>query len=66
MAIWRLDSDTTGEVFDDGLPLMPGDPGFTRARAEAHFGTPAFSWVGTPDWWPETLLAGATTPAPLA
>jgi len=49
MAIWRLDSDTTGEVFDDGLPFMPGDEGFTRERAQAHFGTPAFSWIGTPD-----------------
>lgn len=49
MAIWRLDSDTTGAVFDDGLPFMPGDEGFTRERAQTHFGTPAFSWVGTPD-----------------
>jgi hypothetical protein len=50
MAIWRRDDDTIGELFDDGLDLKPGEDGFTRSVAKAHFGTNAFSYVGTPDW----------------
>jgi hypothetical protein len=49
MAIWRRDDDTKGDLFDDGLD-SPGEDGFTRSLAQAHFGTKAFSYVGTPDW----------------
>lgn len=48
MAIWQ--HDETGERFDDGLGLYPGDDGFTRSLAEAHFGNPRFSFVSTPSW----------------
>lgn len=49
MAIWQNDAD--GERFDDGAALRPGEDGFSRAAAEAHFGDGvAFSYVGTPNW----------------
>lgn len=50
MAIWRRDDDTKGDLFDDGMDLKPGEEGFTRSLAQAHFGTNAFSYIGTPDW----------------
>jgi len=42
--------------FDDGQPLKPGDPDFDALRiaAQAHFGTDAFSYTGTPNWVPPT------------
>lgn len=49
MAIWQ--NDATGERFDDGAALRPGDDGFTRDLAVAHFGEgAAFSYIGTPNW----------------
>lgn len=53
MAVWILDADTTGEsIWDDGLTFKPGEDGFTRDLALAHYGTPAFSYMGTPNWVP--------------
>lgn len=46
MALWQ--HDDTGERFDDGLDLFPGEEGFTRELAEAHFGNPRFSLVSNP------------------
>lgn len=48
MALWM--SDKTGEQWDDGERLKPGDEGFTRAAATAHFKDDTFSYVGTPNW----------------
>ena len=49
MAIWQ--NDETGERFDDGAVLRPGEDGFTRDLAVEHFGADvAFSYVGTPNW----------------
>lgn len=54
MAVWPLDDDTTGSsTWNDGLKSKPGEAGFTRDLAQAHYGTPAFSYMGTPDWQPE-------------
>ncbi|MBN9144123.1 MULTISPECIES: hypothetical protein [unclassified Novosphingobium] len=51
MAIWQ--NDANGERFDDGAALLPGEEGFSRAGAEAHFGADVdFSYVGTPNWAP--------------
>lgn len=48
MGIFRADKD--GKEFDDGINAVPGDPGFTRDLAEAHFGSKEFSYVGTPTY----------------
>lgn len=56
MAIWSKDSD--GERFDDGQTSLPGEEGFTRDLAEAHFGTKLFSYVGTPNWQPQVEEQG--------
>ncbi len=49
MAIWQ--NDANGERFDDGAALRPGEDGFSRDLAVAHFGADAaFSYVGTPNW----------------
>lgn len=53
MAIWQ--DDKTGERHDDGEALRPGDEGFSRELAEAHFGHKDFSYVGTPNWVPPEL-----------
>jgi len=50
MALWQ--HDESGERFDDGLTAQPGEEGFTRELAQAHFGTDRFSYVGTPNWVP--------------
>ena len=50
MAIWQ--NDKTGERFDDGIIARPGEEGFTRDKAAAHFKADDFSYVGTPDWEP--------------
>lgn len=50
MALWRLESDTTGESdFDDGLKFSPGEEGFTREIALEHFGVNEFYYLGTPN-----------------
>ena len=46
MALWK--HDTTHETYDDGGTCQPGEEGFTRELAEAHFGDKNFSFVGTP------------------
>lgn len=46
MGIFRTDKN--GKEFDDGINAVPGEPEFTRDLAKAHFGTDAFSYVGTP------------------
>lgn len=50
MALWM--NDNTGEQWDDGERLKPGDEGFSRDLAAAHFKDGAFSYVGTPNWEP--------------
>lgn len=50
MALWQ--HDKSGEQFDDGGTTRPGEEGFTRELAEAHFGDKAFSYKGTPNWTP--------------
>lgn len=50
MALWQ--HDTTAARFDDGLTAKPGEEGFTREIAAAHFKSAAFSYVGTPNWAP--------------
>lgn len=51
MALWQ--HDITGDRFDDGATLRPGEDGFTREMAQAHFGADApFSYIGTPNWAP--------------
>jgi hypothetical protein len=57
MAVWQ--HDVTGERFEDDVKQKPGEEGFTRAKAEAHFKSKNFSYVGTPDWEPP-----APTPTP--
>lgn len=55
MAIWQ--HDKTGARFDDGLAALPGEEGFTRDVATAHYGNSAFSYVSTPGWEPEADVA---------
>jgi hypothetical protein len=50
MALWK--HDNTHETWDDRLTAKPGEDGFTRERAEAHFGDKNFSYMGTPNWAP--------------
>jgi hypothetical protein len=50
MALWVSDID--GKQFDDGLTFKPGEDGFTRDIAAAHYANNAFSYVGTPNWQP--------------
>jgi hypothetical protein len=62
MALWK--DDNGDDTFDDGLQLKPGEPGFTRDLAEAHFGHTEFSYMGTPNWAPPADPAPpATQPA---
>ena len=49
MAVWV---NGYGEQFDDELTFLPGEEGFTRARAKKHFKTDDFNYVGTPNWQP--------------
>ncbi|MGX9144970.1 hypothetical protein [Mesorhizobium sp. 128a] len=60
MALWM--SDRTGEQWDDGAKLKPGDDGFTRDLATAHFNDNAFSYVGTPNWEPVAAAEVVTAP----
>ena len=53
MALW-LNAET-GEQFDDGLTFRPGEDGFTRALAAAHFGASPFDYLGTPNWLPSEI-----------
>lgn len=46
MALWSNDK---GEQFDDGLAFEPGEEGFTRDIAAAHFGDASFNYLGTPN-----------------
>lgn len=47
MALWI---DRNGEQFDDGDILRPGEDGFSRDKAHAHFGGDDFDYLGTPNW----------------
>lgn len=58
MGLWR--NDATGDTFDDGLKLLPGEDGFTRDLALAHFDGADFSFVGTPNWAPPPEPASTT------
>lgn len=58
MALWKKDNDGTGaSIWDDGLAAKPGEPDFTRDLAAEHFGTEAFSYMGTPNWQPQEQAA---------
>jgi hypothetical protein len=58
MALWK--DDNGDETWDDGQTTKPGEVGFTRGLAEAHFGHNGFSYMGTPNWAPPV----DTQPAP--
>lgn len=63
MAQWK--HDTTHAIWDDGQTTKPGEEGFSRDLAQAHFGNKNFSYMGTPNWQappePEKVPQGGLT-----
>lgn len=62
MALWM--HDKTGEQFDDALTAKPGEAGFTRDVAFAHFKDKNFSYMGTPNWAAPAPAADAPAAPP--
>lgn len=50
MALWK--HDVSNVVFEDEQTTQPGEPGFTREFAMAHFKDEKFSYLGTPNRQP--------------
>lgn len=63
MAQWM--DDESHVVFDDGQASKPGEPGFSRDAAKAHFKHDKFSYLGTPNWQPPVVVEpGYVAPEP--
>lgn len=45
-------SEQLETTFDDGLPYLPGDAGFTTEHIVAYAGIGNFNYMGTPNWLP--------------
>lgn len=50
MALWQIIK--TGEQWDDGLKVLPGEPEFTTELVTAKAGAKGFNYIGTPNWEP--------------
>lgn len=61
MALWK--HDTTHATWDDGQTTKPGEEGFSRDLAQAHFGNKNFSYMGTPNWEPPAVADEPEQPA---